>query len=102
MIRRYRKRSVEVQAIQWEGNNIGEVQRLSKGEVFGTWIYRHGDDLYVITLAGDIRVEIGDYLIIGKAGEIYECREDLLMRGEEGEIYPCKKEIFERTYKEEV
>jgi hypothetical protein len=40
------------------------------------------DGLVIVTIEGEMRVSIGDYIIQG----VY------------GELYPCKKEIFEKTY----
>lgn len=40
------------------------------------------DGLYIKTLEGSMRADIGDYVI----------------RGVKGELYPCKPDIFEATY----
>ncbi len=49
------------------------------------WYIDPADGLLVIrTLEGDMRAEIGDYII----------------RGVQGEIYPCKPDIFAATYEE--
>ena len=49
------------------------------------WYIDTSDGLLVIrTLEGDMRAEIGDYII----------------RGVKGEFYPCKPDIFAATYEE--
>lgn len=40
------------------------------------------DELFINTLEGEMRVDIGDFII----------------RGVKGELYPCKPDIFEATY----
>ena len=45
-------------------------------------IKRHGEDLYIGTLEGEMCARPGDWII----------------RGVQGEIYPCKPDIFAATY----
>ena len=75
---KYRKKPVEIQAVQWNGENIKEVLDFSKDAYLGK------DDctLFVETLEGDMKASIGDYII----------------KGVNGEFYPCKPDIFEKTY----
>lgn len=84
---KYRKKPVEVDAIQYTGNNIDEIKQFvgaalfEKGAHYPTggiaWI-----KLFIKTLEGDMEVSAGDYII----------------RGIKGEFYPCKPDIFEATY----
>ena len=46
------------------------------------FVIDHGDHLIIETLEGDMRVDIGDWII----------------KGVHGELYPCKPDIFEATY----
>lgn len=41
-----------------------------------------GGSIYITTLEGTMRAELGDWII----------------RGVQGELYPCKPDIFEQTY----
>lgn len=77
MIRKYRKKPVIISAMQWKGNNRGEIiDFVGNSAVFD----RTG--LYIITLEGEMFASIGDYII----------------RGVDGEFYPCKSDIFRKTY----
>lgn len=74
---KYRKKPVIIDAIQWHGDNIGEVQ----------WFYKTdgiliGDQIIIDTLEGTMKANIGDWII----------------KGVNGEYYPCKPDIFEKTY----
>jgi hypothetical protein len=93
---RYRKKPVEIDAVQlcWKnwsevcdflGNIISEknpgrnVEHYSDacGEVAGPYI-----EITIPTLEGDMIAKHGDYII----------------KGIKGELYPCKPDIFEATY----
>lgn len=81
--KRYRKKPVEIEAVQLDPQNAFTVLDEVGGELEMT------DDgtptaLLIPTLEGIMRAEIGDYII----------------RGVEGEFYPCKPKIFEKTYEE--
>lgn len=72
----YRKKPVEVQAVQWDGENVSEVL-----EFCGNARLKD-DNLFIDTLEGTMEAKKGDYII----------------KGVKGEFYPCKPEIFEATY----
>lgn len=80
--KRYRKKPVEVEAVQVTETNIGAVAVWCKG--FQVVVPRTAVVLIIPTLEGNMRAEIGDYII----------------RGVEGEYYACKQRIFEKTYEE--
>jgi hypothetical protein len=79
--KRYRKRPVVIEAIKWDGTNYDAVIAfLGKDHVertMGPGI----DALYINTLEGVMRADLGDWIIRG----VTEC-------------YPCKPDIFEITY----
>lgn len=94
MIKAYTKLPVEVQAVQWTGENIEEIEEFV-GDCCTVVRYIYDKDVYkdcqpdrtylfIHTLEGDYRALVGDYII----------------RGVKGEFYPCKPDIFEQTYKE--
>jgi len=77
----FTKRPVVIQAMQFTGgwdngaeiaNWIGDTHVVLRGE----------NHLVIPTLEGDMRAQVGDWII----------------RGIKGEFYPCKPEIFEMTY----
>lgn len=81
MIKKYKKKPVEIEAVQYIGDNIDEVedfvdQKLLRVEK------ENGISLGIPTLEGMMTASIGDYII----------------RGISGEFYPCKPDIFNKTY----
>lgn len=81
----YRKKPVEIQAVQWNGKNLDECVKFL-GDSFGGYSTERCPDgkaeITVKTLEGQHIASRGDYLIRGVAGE----------------HYPCKPDIFEKTY----
>ena len=90
MKKKYRKKPVVVEAMQFTGDNWLEIQN---------WMEESGSKRLLIpeidvngkvmgilikTLEGDMRANIGDYII----------------KGVNGEFYPCKPDIFAKTYEE--
>ena len=74
----YRKKPVVIEAIQYTGDNFGEVY------VFSQRLCSRLLDKFIMiyTLEGDMCVSVGDWII----------------KGVKGEFYPCKPDIFEATY----
>lgn len=77
----YRKRPVVIEAEIFDGKSLDQI----------LWIESNGGKtridpadgaLYIVTLEGDMRVSVGDYII----------------RGVQNEFYPCKPDIFLATY----
>ena len=75
---RYRKKPVEVDAMQWTGDNSERIS-LFIGEKNHTFQNEH---LLIHTLEGTMKASLMDYIV----------------RGVCGEYYPCKPDIFEKTY----
>lgn len=95
---KYRKKPVEVEAIQLTENNVIEVMKFANIDI-NTPCQKAEDylDMYVNdivpkegldieTLEGTMKASIGDYII----------------KGVNGEFYPCKPDIFQKTYEEVV
>jgi hypothetical protein len=90
-IKIYRKKPVEIEAIQLLANNFDQVETF-----IGLQPYTHRhytneqrflartdpEGLHVKTLEGLMLARVGDYVI----------------KGVNGEFYPCKPDIFEKTY----
>jgi hypothetical protein len=74
----YRKKPVEIDAIQWTGDNRLEIFD------FCNMSYINDQELRIQTLEGSMIASVGDYII----------------KGVKGEFYPCKPDIFEMTYEE--
>ena len=76
--RKYRKKPVVIEAIQWTGHLVPVAEWL-------TCEFSVDDDdiaLFIPTLEGEMRADVGDWII----------------RGVQGEFYPCKPDIFAATY----
>lgn len=85
MIKTYRKKPVDIQAVQFTGNNYTEVWQFTNGMAHS----------YII----DVRPEGKCTCIIPTLeGEHIATEGDYIIRGVEGEFYPCKPGIFEKTY----
>lgn len=82
MRKKYRKKPVVIEAVQWTGENILEICNFT-GRCGGE-LLKDGE-LYIKTLEGTHHAKVGDYIIKGVAGE----------------FYPCKPDIFNKTYEEE-
>ena len=76
-VKRYRKKPVEVLAVQFNGENKVEIQRF-----VGKYLDQTVKGLIIPTLEGEHIASAGDYII----------------RGVNGEFYPCKPDIFQKTY----
>ena len=86
MKKKYVKKPIAIEAVQWDGTNTSELMKFSRDVRF---IYHEGADnivpeLYVQTREGDLYAKIGDYIL----------------KGIKNEVYPCAREIFEATYEE--
>lgn len=84
---KYRKKPVEIEAIQWNGENINEIRGFALNNCsFNMLQYSNTDipiyTLVIHTLEGDMVAKPGDFII----------------KGVQGEFYPCKPDIFEQTY----
>jgi hypothetical protein len=79
MMRRYTKKPVEIEAVQWDGSNSVEMLSFCESCYVIT-----GDSLKINTLEGVMSASVGDYVI----------------KGVRGEFYPCKPDIFALTYDE--
>jgi len=83
MVKKYRKKPVEVEAVQWTGDNYFEVEKFTGGNIM--YKYRAEDKkLMISTLEGHITASNGDFII----------------KGVKGEFYPCKPDIFYETHEE--
>jgi len=82
MMHKYRKKPVEIEAIQWTGDNRDEIWEFCPLSYFNTDLETGMLSLMVQTLEGSMQASIGDYII----------------KGVKGEFYPCKPDIFDMTY----
>ena len=87
-MKKYRKKPLIVEAVQWSGNveDYEEIQsKIDTITCLGlAGADRKNTNLFIGTLAGDMRCNPGDWIIKGIAGE----------------YYPIKDDIFRATYEE--
>lgn len=88
MIGRYRKKPLEVEAIQYDGINEAELTSFLKKYASGTSI------TFTHAISGDARATIK--LPMGQTIDFYNG--DWLVHGVDGSIYPVKKWVFAKTY----
>jgi len=87
MIKKYRKKPVIVEAVKWDGKEetYSEIRGVLAFDYPRRIAMGAGDNcLYISTLEGTMKANIGDFVI----------------KGIKGEIYPCKPDIFQQTYEE--
>jgi len=77
---KFRKKPIEVEAIQYTGENKNEIKEFVGDCYMGDW----RGDISIHTLEGNMKISIGDFII----------------KGIRGEVYPCKPDIFKETYDE--
>lgn len=83
MIKRYRKKPVEIEAVQWTGDNLPIIVAFMQ-KVPQCDLTMGNEKVFINTLEGTMTASIGDYII----------------KGVKGEFYPCKPDIFEQIYYE--
>ena len=102
MNKKYRKKPVIIEAIQWTGKNLIEVSAFINNESYAEALKEYDrcfpdklcrdvhkdiikrEGFCIETLEGNMKGKIGDYII----------------KGVNGEFYPCKPDIFAKTYEE--
>lgn len=83
MIRKFRKKPVVIEAVQYDGTPVGA--KLIKEFInYTTTLIITSEYLGIETLEGEMKCSSGDWVI----------------KGVNGEFYPCKPDIFEKTYEE--
>lgn len=82
----FRKLPVEIQAIQWTGDNTEEVLAFMDNQESAYEVVDVDNDddkeIWIETLEGKMVASLNDWII----------------KGIKGEFYPCKPDIFEATY----
>lgn len=82
MIKTFVKKPVQVQAVQWTGDNYEEIVN------------------FVGHISFPYSLDKGSVIIETLEGNHYARKGDWIIRGINGEFYPCKPDIFEKTYEE--
>lgn len=82
MVKRYQKKPVIIEAVQWTGDqkSLNEVVAFCRNVI----THPGRNDIQIQTLGGIMEAIPGDFII----------------KGVKGEFYPCKPDIFRETYVE--
>ena len=83
--KRFRKRPIVVEAVQWNGRNKSEISDFTKNKL----------EDYGGIKDGCFKVYTPEGLMIVRKG-------DWVVKGIKGEYYPVKSDIFDKTYVEVV
>lgn len=78
----YRKKPVVIEAMQLDSDNAAEVAEWCSGRTTDSYYVSLSAHVFIDTLEGTMRADVGDYII----------------KGVQGEFYPCKPDIFVATY----
>lgn len=88
-VRAYRKKPVEIQAVQWDGTYHGATPIID-------WVLSHGGTARYVC---DENCTLAHYIAIDTLeGRMVAGEGDWIIRGVAGEFYPCKPDIFAVTY----
>lgn len=91
---KYRKKPVEIEAVQWTGENQREIfDFLTNEEKKEEYMTYSGQNFYI-----DHSKVKGGLIIRTLEGEHIASIRDYIIKGVAGEFYPCKPDIFEKTY----
>jgi len=82
-LKKYRKKPVEIEAIQFNGWNKGCIYDWINDQ-YGVYPACYDETMEIKTLEGVMTANVGDYII----------------KGVNGEFYPCKPDIFKKIYEE--
>jgi len=88
---KYRKKPVEIEALQWTGVNHRPMHDFLEGK--DKPLNTFGVNFYIDHSKVD-----GGLIIKTLEGEHLASKDDFIIKGVKGEFYPCKPDVFELTY----
>jgi hypothetical protein len=71
---KYRRKPVVIDAVQWTGSNLEEINGLTFGSTVGS---TDSDGLLIDTIDGRLPLSSGDWIIRGITGRLYSCKPDV-------------------------
>lgn len=89
-VKTFRKKPVEIQAVQWTGSNEGEVQELA-----ADFFYRIDDEDRPHTNDPEATGQVFDKL---HSTWVLVYDGDWIIRGVQGEFYPIRPDVLANTY----
>lgn len=91
MINKYVKKPMVIEAVKWDGLNLGEIRQFVDEDYINYSIY---DTAYQVGMAPpvvNLRIKTPEGFVNASVG-------DYICKGIKGEFYPCKPDIFEESY----
>ena len=82
MVARYSTKPCEIEAVEWNGSNISEINNFAGNSILWMEDENRKPILEIYTLEGIMLANVGDFII----------------RGLRGEYYPCKPDVFHKKY----
>lgn len=87
---KYKKKPVVIDAMEFKSNNESNDKNLNEICIWANQgkqatdlhLWHNGTSIFIQTLEGTMRADVGDFII----------------KGVQGEFYPCKPDIFAATY----
>ena len=79
---KFKKKPVVVDAHRFDGNELALMQWVEQTQKPGRFRFDGKGHVFIETLEGEMRADMGDFIICGMKGE----------------FYPCKPDIFALTY----
>lgn len=86
-----RKKPVEIQAIQWTGDNADAVEEFADGRLFMELDERDRANSDDPEATGQVFDRLHSTWVLVYTG-------DWIIRGVQGEFYPCRDSVFRETY----
>ena len=96
---KYRKLPVEIEEIQWNGQNVVDTYNFLEGtnhQCESDGVKTEGKNFYIRFDNGGCT--LGSLIIKTLEGDMKANLKDYIIKGVNGEFYPCKPDIFEKTY----
>lgn len=99
MVKRFRTKIVEIEAVQFTGDNLTDMVMFTGVQNFrntsGPYVAEDGSTLDVLIYSGEVFDKLHDTWIKVAPGQ-------WIVRGAKGEFYPCDDETFHWKYEEVV
>ena len=79
VIKKYKTKPCEIEAIKWDGNNFKEIDEFTNHKATMQLMYSSRSyELVIATLEGDMMASVGDFIIKGLRRECYPCKPDVI------------------------
>jgi hypothetical protein len=103
MAKKYRKKPVEIDAMQWDGSAAAATPIID-WVLAGDGTANYYDPQPATKAKGRVVRDAVPALLVIRTleGSMQATPGDFIIRGVQGEFYPCKPDIFKQTYEEVI